>query len=135
MCLKQRVYLAKQHNWRCWYCHCIMRKEYGWQDSVTIEHVVPLSRGGVNAFWNRVAACHRCNFNRGTMDADEFAAIAKHYKPDTRPIEQFMIEHKRKNLLAKRERMQATQCPARQPLRWWERAMVLLSWYVLPVMV
>lgn len=109
--------------------------EYGWQDSVTIEHVVPLSQGGSNIFWNRVAACHRCNFNRGTMNADEFAAIAKHYKPDRRPSAEALAELKRKNRQARIARRQAARCPQSEPLPWWERVIAWMPWYALLVVV
>jgi 5-methylcytosine-specific restriction endonuclease McrA len=41
----------------CFYCK---RKR-----PLTMDHVVPLSRGGAHAAYNIVAACHSCNASKG----------------------------------------------------------------------
>lgn len=38
----------------------------------TADHIVPVSRGGVEAEGNLVAACVRCNSAKGTMTLTEF---------------------------------------------------------------
>lgn len=84
----KRVKVAKRYGWQCWWCNQRLRKEYGWQNSATIEHLVPRSRGGTGEMWNLAAACHRCNLARGTMDMEEFAMVARHHEPDTRCMEE-----------------------------------------------
>lgn len=34
--------------------------------AVTIDHIVPLSRGGTNDWWNLTGACKSCNSSKGT---------------------------------------------------------------------
>lgn len=51
---KRAIYLRDRYT--CQYCG----KELA-QSSVTIDHVMPLSRGGTNHFKNCVAACVKCN--------------------------------------------------------------------------
>ncbi len=34
-------------------------------DSLTCDHIVPLSKGGVNAEWNLQPLCHMCNSLKG----------------------------------------------------------------------
>ena len=53
---ERRHKLAEAQNWRCAYCGCVM--DFG---TVTIEHVVPLGRGGTHDEMNMVAACWTCN--------------------------------------------------------------------------
>jgi 5-methylcytosine-specific restriction endonuclease McrA len=42
---------------------------------VTIDHLLPLSRGGTNASKNLVASCARCNFRKNVKTAEEFSAV------------------------------------------------------------
>lgn len=46
-------------RWRCFYCGRPI-----WQ-SYTIDHVIPLSKGGPNKISNIVLACVRCNLEKG----------------------------------------------------------------------
>lgn len=72
--------LCEMQNWRCDYCRRSMRrkarKDKSWL-TATLDHVVPISRGGRNQRSNLVAACSGCNSAKGSMSADEYrAAIA-----------------------------------------------------------
>ena len=46
--------ILEEHNHRCYYCHKRTLK-------MTLDHVIPLSKGGRNSPENVVPACHRCN--------------------------------------------------------------------------
>ena len=46
--------ILEQHNHRCYYCHKRTLR-------MTLDHVIPLSKGGRNSPENVVPACHRCN--------------------------------------------------------------------------
>lgn len=50
----------------CVYC--------GSKEKITIEHAVPLIRGGVHDRSNLVAACFSCNAAKGAMTPEEFSA-------------------------------------------------------------
>ncbi len=58
------TFLFARDDYRCQYCgrH---RKELGYRESLTRDHVVPLSRGGDNGWANVVTACSRCNLSKG----------------------------------------------------------------------
>lgn len=64
-------------QWRCAYCqqHMRRKRETGqeWR-TATLDHVLPVSRGGTNGKHNLVAACERCNRAKGSMTAEEFRA-------------------------------------------------------------
>lgn len=51
---------ARQRN-RCHYCNCIMTEIAGLPNSQTIEHAIPITRGGRNSADNLVIACDTCN--------------------------------------------------------------------------
>lgn len=70
-----RCRLSEAQNWRCCWCKCVMRGEQGYRDSVTIEHVIPRSKGGLDIPDNWLAACFRCNNRRGNIDAAEFMRV------------------------------------------------------------
>ena len=72
---------AEAQNWRCAYCRKSMRKkeraDKPWL-TATIDHVLPISRGGRNQRSNLVAACKGCNQAKGAMTAEEYAAHLDH---------------------------------------------------------
>jgi 5-methylcytosine-specific restriction protein A len=58
--------LRRTHWWNnkiqegvCFYCNCEVGRE-----QLTMDHVVPLSRGGKSRKGNIVAACKECNTNK-----------------------------------------------------------------------
>lgn len=62
----------------CIYC--------GESKSLTIDHAVPLSRGGSNDISNLVPACGPCNFRKGVMTAQEFDNAGQHVWFHDNPI-------------------------------------------------
>jgi len=51
----------------CAYC--------GTTENLTLDHVLPLSRGGAHRIENLVAACKPCNSRKGARDELEFRAL------------------------------------------------------------
>ena len=58
------TFLFARDGYCCQYCgrH---RQKLGYRESLTRDHVVPLSRGGDNRWTNVVTACSRCNLRKG----------------------------------------------------------------------
>lgn len=54
---------ARQQG-RCYYCGCELTVKSKLPNSATVDHVIPLSRGGSNAPDNLVIACQDCNFRK-----------------------------------------------------------------------
>jgi 5-methylcytosine-specific restriction endonuclease McrA len=52
----RKAVLFERDRMTCQYCGVHLRR-----DSVTIDHVLPKSRGGVTSWENCVTACHKCN--------------------------------------------------------------------------
>lgn len=48
----------------CFYCHSSLK--------LTVDHDIPLSRGGSNEIWNILPACRACNSQKGSLTASEF---------------------------------------------------------------
>lgn len=85
--------IARSGN-RCWYCGDNLaagrHEEYdnrgalveywpildGYYERRTVDHVMPLSRGGSNELNNLVLACRSCNCRKGTLTVDEWRPIA-----------------------------------------------------------
>ena len=61
--LLTRRNIIRRDDHRCVYC--------GAAESLTIDHVVPKSRGGRDAWDNLVAACTPCNNRKGNRTPDE----------------------------------------------------------------
>lgn len=63
--------LSESQNWRCAYCGIII-EFYGTNSNnnkATVDHVIPLSRHGLDRSINMVAACAACNEIRSNEDA------------------------------------------------------------------
>lgn len=63
---RQLAAIKAKAGGKCYYC----RK----RAKLTIEHIIPLSKGGEHSASNIVMACGACNFSKGAKDAQEFAA-------------------------------------------------------------
>ena len=62
----------------CYYCNCPLTKS-----TATIDHLIPLARGGSNTESNRVWCCKHCNIQKGDLTPDEFTlfkVVKKNYK-------------------------------------------------------
>ena len=69
---RRRVF--KRDNYKCVYC--------GSGKHLTIDHVIPKSRGGDNSWTNLVTSCSRCNSNKGNKTPEE-AGMKMSHKPYT----------------------------------------------------
>jgi hypothetical protein len=68
--IKRKRYLLTRDGDRCFYCN----KPLG--DDCTIEHLIPLNRGGDNKIENTVLAHSLCNLEVGSMLLNEKIEIA-----------------------------------------------------------
>jgi 5-methylcytosine-specific restriction endonuclease McrA len=70
-----RKALVKKSKGRCAYCNRLIGlKREGKRQRMTIDHIVPRSKGGTNTADNLVASCRDCNFKKGDKMPDEFLA-------------------------------------------------------------
>lgn len=69
---RRRVF--KRDNYKCVYC--------GSGKNLTIDHVIPKSKGGDNSWTNLVTSCSRCNCNKGDKTPEE-AGLKMSHKPYT----------------------------------------------------
>lgn len=72
--------LREIHGDRCCYCGVDLdfnrgkRGEGIARNRATLEHVLPLSRGGTHTFSNTKLACHRCNVSKNSKTLEEWEA-------------------------------------------------------------
>lgn len=67
--------LLKRHNFRCFYCGIKLTTA-----NRTLDHKIPLSRGGTNTIRNVVPACRPCNNRKLRMTTEEFLARERQRK-------------------------------------------------------
>ena len=70
-----RQNIFKRDGYRCMYC--------GTRESLTMDHVLPKSRGGRDTWKNLVTACQKCNSWKGdrTPDEAEMPMIQRPFRP------------------------------------------------------
>ena len=64
------TFLFARDEYTCQYCDR-HRSALGYRESLTRDHVVPISRGGGNGWRNVVTACSRCNLEKGDRLPEE----------------------------------------------------------------
>lgn len=111
ICSKTRIKLAERAGWSCGWCGQKTRRDMGWQNSATIEHLTPKSAGGTNKLENLMHACARCNNLRRTQAVDKFKLVAERLEPDRRTILQASLAD-RKHKRHLRQQQLAEQCGA-----------------------
>lgn len=79
-----RKNILRRDSHRCQYCG---RADIG----LTVDHVVPLSRGGEDTWENLVCACVRCNNRKGDRTPDEAAMLLQ--RNPMRPNHVTFIRH------------------------------------------
>ena len=61
---RENVY--KRDNYECVYCGCSLTKY------LTLDHVIPQSKGGKDTWDNLVTACRTCNSEKSDLTLEEF---------------------------------------------------------------
>lgn len=64
-----RNMIHKRDNHTCQYC--------GAKENLTIDHVLPSSRGGIDSWENLVCACTSCNTKKGNKTPEEASMILR----------------------------------------------------------
>ena len=59
--------LFQRQKGLCFYCHRPVLKS-----ELTIDHIIPLSKGGTHTMDNFVGSCAKCNVEKSSMDAEKF---------------------------------------------------------------
>lgn len=58
-----RNFIYKRDNYKCSYCKA--------EKNLTIDHIIPTSRGGSDSWENMCACCNRCNVFKGNRTPEE----------------------------------------------------------------
>jgi 5-methylcytosine-specific restriction endonuclease McrA len=82
--LLNRANLFKRDNGECQYC--------GSKRHLTIDHVVPKSKGGKTSWTNLVTACNRCNVNKGDKTPEQ-AGLVLRSQPFKPSLSYFLAEY------------------------------------------
>jgi 5-methylcytosine-specific restriction endonuclease McrA len=85
--------ILHRDGYACQYC--------GKKNELTIDHIIPRSRGGKDSWDNVAIACLRCNLNKGNRTPKE-AGLELRSKP-TRPYNCIQFELSRQSYVSSRE--------------------------------
>lgn len=75
--LEEWLEVLRRHNFRCVYCGIVLTKQ-----NRSMDHKIPLIRGGNNEIENLVPACFKCNVRKSRMTYDEFMS----YRADSKAV-------------------------------------------------
>jgi 5-methylcytosine-specific restriction endonuclease McrA len=67
-----RLNIYRRDDYKCLYC--------GSKDGLTLDHVIPKSKGGPNSWTNLATCCMKCNVSKGDRLLEETGMTLK-YKP------------------------------------------------------
>lgn len=72
---KKRLAIYLRDGFTCLYCDTDLAKLYlsQWQRDITLDHLIPESKGGLNIATNLVTACRSCNSARQDKPISVFA--------------------------------------------------------------
>lgn len=73
---EERLHFESKSNFRCWYCGIHI-----YPGVASLDHVVPLDRGGKDHESNIVACCIGCNILKGNKTLEEFRDIGIEFSP------------------------------------------------------
>lgn len=68
---------VKAQDGLCFYCQRVMKPPHR---TATLDHVIPLSRGGADHWENTVAACEPCNREKGNSLPEQAISV---FEPET----------------------------------------------------
>ncbi len=83
--LSRKNILLRDHN-TCQYCSCVLTA-----GDLTLDHVLPRSRGGSSTWENLVACCHDCNRRKGNQLLHELKDM--HLVREPRPFSLHTSRH------------------------------------------
>jgi 5-methylcytosine-specific restriction endonuclease McrA len=81
------VYL--RDHFTCQYCHHKVPLPI-----LTLDHVIPVSRGGQTSWENIITACKMCNLKKGAKDIKELKYKVRPYRPTYAPQALFPLKHR-----------------------------------------
>lgn len=76
--------VLRRDNFLCQYC--------GTNRNLTLDHLLPRSRGGETSWYNIVTACSRCNSRKGDRTPEE-AGLKLHRNPSRPSLYSFLQQH------------------------------------------
>lgn len=85
---RKRLRIFLRDDWRCFWCSESVDMNATMQDSprsATVDHIIPIARGGGNEDVNLVTSCNACNHARGNTPAEEFLLG---FFPSAHPVKQ-----------------------------------------------
>ena len=94
-----RVNVLWRYKNQCQYCGKVFSAEH-----LTLDHIIPKSKGGLNSWTNMVAACKKCNQRKGNKSLEQsgMRTLRKPYRPKAnilRMLKKEQISPKWKNYL------------------------------------
>lgn len=81
---RRNIYLRDRYT--CQYCGCRPPRE-----DLTIDHIIPRSRGGKSTWENVVLACLQCNVDKGSRTPEEANLVLRH--PPAKPHWMATLRH------------------------------------------
>jgi 5-methylcytosine-specific restriction endonuclease McrA len=69
--------VVEGYEYSCYLCGRILTIELSQPNTVTLEHITPMSRGGTHTKENVAPACFVCNSAKRNMTVEEFRALAR----------------------------------------------------------
>lgn len=64
----------KRDKWKCQFCGCkVQKKDIYANNAAEVDHIVPISDGGVDEYWNVHTSCRKCNQDKSNNAAGQLS--------------------------------------------------------------
>ncbi len=77
---QKKLWIWHRDNWTCHYCGKTVKESVlNVPDKATVDHIIPVSKGGGNRVDNLVTACVQCNSRKGNGEFRPYIKAGRLY--------------------------------------------------------
>lgn len=110
--------LMLRQDGKCFYCGLpiLIHADERYRLKATLDHKVPLAKGGEPFGDNVVAACFQCNMHKGMLDAETFIAVRNDHVRRKKLIRELQGQAQVEDQLERAKRKQQIRAAQRESL-------------------
>jgi 5-methylcytosine-specific restriction endonuclease McrA len=77
---EQWLHKVEEYHFKCYLCGCQLTTELKQETTITLEHIIPIKKGGTNTLSNVAPACFFCNNAKRNKTLTEFKDMVHRWR-------------------------------------------------------